>query len=83
MTPDQKHIELIEKIEEILLDYDPGGFVDNYADKILSIISEAMPEKKTEGILGIAGTTHRDGVVNEGFNDCLDAIQEVLRGTKE
>ena len=30
--------------------------------------------KKTEGILGILGTEHRDGVENKGWNDCLQTL---------
>ena len=31
-------------------------------------IEEAEPKERSEGILGILGTTHRDGVFNEGYN---------------
>ena len=43
---------------------------------ITKLFLESLPEERTEGILVIGGTLHKDGVVNEGFNDCLDQITE-------
>lgn len=65
-------------------------FIQEYytkADAILSLVREAVsavkPKERTEGILGILGTTHRDGVLNEGFNkgvsDYHYAIMEKFR----
>lgn len=41
---------------------------------------EALPEERTEGILGILGSRHIDGVRNEGFNR---AIQQAKQNIEE
>ena len=48
-------------------------------DSILSAIREEVPKEKTVGIKGILGTTHRDGVVNEGYNQALNDMKEKLK----
>lgn len=43
------------------------------------IVREIEKMRKTTGIKGILGTTHRDGVVNEGFNQAIDSILAHLK----
>ena len=41
-------------------------------------IIEMLPEEKTEGILGILGTKHRNGVLNEGYNQAIKDIKQQI-----
>lgn len=43
-------------------------------------LKEVLPEERTEGILGILGSVHKDGVINQGFNECR---QEIINRAKE
>jgi len=48
-----------------------------HTSRIVGIV-EGM-ERKTIGIKGILGTNHRDGVLNEGYNQALDDVIKQLR----
>ena len=92
-----KKTELREKIAEHIFNVimscsdatveEAEKMAHNETMPILSIVREAVsavkPKERTEGILGILGTTHRDGVLNEGFNkgvsDYHYAIMEKFR----
>ena len=54
---------------------------ERIADAILSLLATRIRGmKKSTGILGILGTTHRDGVVNEGLNKILDTLLQEVEG---
>ena len=80
MTPQEKHLQLREKISGMIVEsihLGKYGTPNKLADQILDTISEAMPKKRNE---------HQDITkVNlsqlHGFNDCLSEIQSI-KGTK-
>ena len=92
MKPNKEIIEEFEKLRTSLMNYIVPSLDDmanNEFDAFSMYLKQALenqkkefmkviPEKRTEGILGILGTTHKDGVRNEGFNDCIDTINNNL-----
>lgn len=74
---------LKDKIEKIIL---KTWTNERASRQILSLIRshllKAIPKERTEGILGILGTRHADGVRNEGYNQALSDCRKVIEGMK-
>ncbi len=82
----ENKVQMIFKLEQTIIElwqsFDLLGTQDGKnvltpkaKHKLIKAWNEGLPKKRTEGILGIGGSTHRDGVVNEGFNQAIDEMK--------